>query len=78
MYASNLSHFSLHAQRLADTLLPESGAVLAADGRFVRDSGSDAIREELPVPRYFKSERVLPHEVDHLYSELQLLDLKLD
>ncbi len=78
MYASDYKHFSVHAQYLADALLPESPAVLAADGRFVTDATADAMREVLPVPRYFKSERVQPHEVDHLYSELQLLDLKLD
>lgn len=78
MYASDLLHFSHHAQRLADALLPDTPSVLAADGRFVSDTGAEAIRQELPVPRYFKSQRVRPHEVDHLYSELQLLDLKLD
>ena len=78
MYASDLSHFSIYAQRLANTLLPDSPSVLAADGRFVTEPATDATREMLPVPRYFKSERVAPHEVDHLYSELQLLDLKLD
>ena len=78
MYASDLNHFSDNAQHLANALLPDSPAVLAADGRFVTVPVSDATREQLPVPRYFKSERVAPHEVDHLYSELQLLDLKLD
>ena len=78
MYASDLNHFSIHAQGLADTLLPHSPSILAADGRFVTKPAPDAVREMLPVPRYFKSERVEPHEVDHLYSELQLLDLKLD
>ena len=78
MYASDLNHFSVNAQHLADALLPTSPAVLAADGRFVTEPALDATRELLPVPRYFKSERVAPREVDHLYSELQLLDLKLD
>ncbi len=78
MYASDLLHFSHHAQRLADTLLPDTPSVLAADGRFVVDAGAQVHRQTLPVPRYYKSERVQPHEVDHLYSELQLLDLKLD
>ena len=78
MYASDYTHFSVHAQRLADSLLPESPSVLAADGRFVTSPCANATRESLPVPRYFKSERVQPQEVDHLYSELQLLDLKLD
>lgn len=78
MYASDLQHFSVHAQRLANALLPDSPSILAADGRFVTGPAADATRESLPVPRYFRSERVEPKEVDHLYSELQLLDLKLD
>ncbi len=78
MYASDYVHFSACAQSLADTLLPDIPSVLAADGRFVTAPGTDASRDALPVPRYFSSERVEPWEVDHLYSELQLLDLKLD
>ena len=78
MYASDMKHFSIHAQGLASALLPDTPSVLAADGRFVTEPAAEATREMLPVPRYFKSERVAPHEVDHLYSELQLLDLKLD
>jgi len=78
MYAGDLALFSAHAQKLANALLPAGPAVLAADGRFVQPEREDAIRESLPVARYFKSERVAAHEIDHLYSELQLLDLKLD
>lgn len=77
MYASDYAHFSSHAQRIADNLMPDSPSLLAADGRFVSNPAG-ATRDELPVARYFKSERVEPIEVDHLYSELQLLDLKLD
>ncbi len=77
MYASDYHHFSAHAQDLANALLPQSKSVLAADGRFVTQP-VNTIQEMLPVPRYFKSESVAPIEVDHLYSELQLLDLKLD
>ncbi|OED38052.1 hypothetical protein AB833_21345 [Chromatiales bacterium (ex Bugula neritina AB1)] len=79
MYAGDLMHFSIHAPRLADTLLPDGiPSVLAADGRFVLELNGDAVREELPVPRLYSSQRVEPYEVDHLYSELQLLDQKLD
>jgi hypothetical protein len=52
--------------------------VLAADARFVDGVQNGAEREALPVPRFFKTERLAPHEIDHLYTELQLLDLKLD
>lgn len=78
MYSSDLDFFAACAQALADSLLPNEPAVLAADGRFVRNPPAEAVCEQLPVGRYFISERVEPHEIDHLYSELQLLDLKLD
>ena len=78
MYASDYELFVSCAQALADQLLPHSPAVLAADGRFVKDPPPDISRERLPVARYYVSNRVVPHVIDHLYSELQLLDLKLD
>ena len=78
MYASDLQLFTTNAQLLANALLPDVSSVLAADGRFARGNVDGAERQPLPVPRYFKSQRVAPHELDHLYSELQLLDLKLD
>lgn len=78
MYASDQALFVHCAQALADHLLPDTPSVLAADGRFVRQPPPGIDCERLPVARYYVSERVAPHEIDHLYSELQLLDLKLD
>ncbi|MHA1537388.1 MAG: GNAT family N-acetyltransferase [Alphaproteobacteria bacterium] len=71
-----------HGQALADTILPRGAAVLAADCRFVAGAPrggapAGAVREALPVARYFKSIRLAPAHIDLLYSELQLLDLKL-
>ena len=78
MYASDQELFVQCAQSLANLLLPDAPAVLAADGRFVKDPPVGIIAEPLPVARYFISESVEPSELDNLYSELQLLDLKLD
>ncbi len=78
MHASDYELFVSCAQALADQLLPDSPAVLAADGRFVKNPASNITSERLPVARYYVSNRVKPDEIDHLYSELQLLDLKLD
>jgi len=77
-YASDSDLFAAVAPTLANILLPETASVLAADARFVKNPVGNAIREQLPVSRYYVSERVAPREIDHLYSELQLLDLKLD
>jgi len=78
MHASDYELFVSCAQALADQLLPDTPAVLAADGRFVKKTPPDITCEPLPVARYYVSNRVKPDEIDHLYSELQLLDLKLD
>lgn len=78
MHVSDRELFTNCAQALADHLLPDTPAVLAADGRFVKRPPPGVACERLPVARYYVSERVAPHEIDHLYSELQLLDLKLD
>lgn len=78
MYASDQALFASCAQALADKLLPDTPAVLASDGRFVELPPPGAVREQLPVGRYYVSDRVARNEIDHLYSELQLLDLKLD
>jgi len=78
MYASDLTVFVDHAQVLANTLLPDQPSVLAADSRFVSNACEFAEYRQLPVSRYFISQRMVPAEIDHLYSELQLLDLKLD
>ena len=77
-YVSYHALFVECAQSLANAVLPDKPSVLAADSRFVRGLSVDGVREKLSVSRYFVSQRVAPHEIDHLYSELQLLDLKLD
>lgn len=78
MHVSDYTHFSAFAQLLADALLDEGPFVLAADARFVVGKPESASRESLPVPRFYHSHRMEPSEVDNIYSELQLLDLKLD
>ncbi len=78
MYASDYELFLNCVQALADQLLPDTPAVLAVDGRFVKTAPPGITCERLPVARYYVSNRVAPNEIDHLYSELQLLDLKLD
>lgn len=78
LHASDGTHLSANAQGLADALLPDGTAQLAADCRFAPHPPPGAERQRLPVPRFVKTTRMAHHEVDHLYTELQLLDLKLD
>ncbi len=78
LYTSDRRFLADHGQALAEALLPVESAALAADRRFVNGAAPGAKAEPLPVPRFYKSARLAPHEIDHLYSELQLLDMKLD
>ena len=66
-------------QALANAVLPSGDAVLSADARFCGTSPPEgATPVTLPVPRFVKSERLSGAAVDHLYTELQLMGLKLD
>lgn len=78
LYTSDPELFTDCAQSLADTLLPDTPSVLAADSRLIKPPPADTFCQHLPVERHYLSKTVAPQEIDFLYSELQLLDLKLD
>jgi RimJ/RimL family protein N-acetyltransferase len=77
LHLSDGALFARHGQAIADVLLPPGKAVLAADTRLLGGATGGAV-EVMPVARYYKSKRLAPGEVDNMYSELLLLDLKLD
>jgi len=78
LYRSNPALFTERAADIARALLPDGDCVLAADRRFVLDDGPGAVVEPLPTPRFYKSSRVAPMDIDLAYSEIVLLGLKLD
>ncbi len=79
LYTSDPELFTDCAQLLANQLLPvDAPSVMATDSRLVKQPDPEVVRERLPIGRHFMSDSVRPHEIDLLYSELQLLDLKLD
>lgn len=78
LYRSNPELFTQRAQHIAEALLPDNECVLAADRRFVEDDGPGAEVEIIKSPRFYKSSRVHPRDIDLTYSELSLLGLKLD
>lgn len=85
LYIRDPSILSVWGQATADALLPADNAVMSADARFCQpppnldaDTDGRARRISLPVPRFVKSQRLSGHYVDHLYTELQLMGLKLD
>ena len=76
MYASDWRLLGETAQALANALLPSDSAVLAIDRRFLT-SEPHWERETIRLPRWYRSARVEPARIDHLYGEVALLDLKL-
>ncbi len=66
-----------HAPGLADRLLPPGAAVLAIDRRLVPEAPEGAVEETLPQPRQIRSSTLEGPEIDNLYNEIFLLDLKL-
>ena len=78
LYRSNPELFTKRAADIAEALLPDNDCVLAADKRFVDNNGDGAEIELIKSPRFYKSSRVQPRDIDLAYSELSLLDLKLD
>ncbi len=77
LHLSDKQIFARHVQAFADRVLPPEQAVLAVDSRLLHGVAVAAQSAPLPVPRYFKSAHVEPWQVDFLYSEIILLDLKL-
>ena len=68
-----------NGQALANAILPSDDAVLSADARFCGEVQPAGARQvTLPVPRFVKSSSLSGAAVDHLYTELQLMGLKLD
>jgi hypothetical protein len=76
MYASEGRLLAETAPAIANALLPSDTAVLAIDPRFL-PSTPDWETEPLRLPRWYRSARVEPAKIDHLYGEIPLLDLKL-
>ena len=66
-----------HAQAFANQVLAPGDSVLAVDRRFLDGCEVSAEIEPISVPRYFRSPDLARREVDFLYSEIPLLDLKL-
>lgn len=76
VYAGQRDVLARHVQHIADTVLPETPAVLSIDSRLVRRAQSGKV-EQIEVPRFYKGTSLLPHEIDHMYSEIVLMDMKL-
>ena len=77
MYLDQPAIFARHARAIADSILQENHAVLSVDQRFVPDGTTADALEYFDVPRYYTQGTMNPADVDHLYSEIVLLDMKM-
>jgi ribosomal protein S18 acetylase RimI-like enzyme len=77
MYLGDRALFSEYARKIAASILPPTGAVLSVDRRFVAPGTSCDGTEDFAVPRYYTAGRMPAADVDHLYSEIVLLGLKM-
>jgi predicted N-acetyltransferase YhbS len=77
MYLGQPKLFAQHAHAIAASILPDTGAVLAVDRRFTRDGTEYDYIYYIPVPRYYTKGRMNPHDIDNLYSEVAMLNMKL-
>ncbi len=78
LYVDGAAAFAANAQALANQIATESRPIMAADCRFFHGHRVEAECFEIVVPRFFKSDRVQPWQLDNLYSEVQQMGLKLD
>lgn len=77
LYAGDLKLLGRYVRDFADALLPPEGARLAIDERFLPPGVDSDARQVLTAPRYSTPGDLPPSAVDHIYSEIVLLDLKI-
>ena len=77
MYLSDPKTFARYARAIADSILPRQNAVLSVDSRFVANEVTADAIEPFAVPRFYTKGAMAPVDVDHLYSEIVLLDMKM-
>lgn len=69
--------FARHARAIADSILPPQDAILSVDSRFMPADADPDAAAELAVPRFYTPGRMAAEDVDFMYSEIALLDIKI-
>ncbi|MEF2549030.1 hypothetical protein VQ045_17885 [Aurantimonas sp. E1-2-R+4] len=77
LHASDPAFLSANAQAIADTIVSGERGVLAVDSRWMTAGDDPGTIERIVLPRWFRSPDLERRDVDHLYSEVILLDQKL-
>ena len=76
VYVGQPDLLARHGSAIADTLLLDDRAVFSVDSRLAAGATPDSV-EAIEVPRFYKGDSLLPAEIDHMYSEIVLMDMKL-
>ncbi len=76
-YIGDRDIFARHVRAIADTILPPQEAVLSVDRRFLPPDAEPDDVAEFAVPRFYTPGRLAPEEIDPMYSEIVLLDMKI-
>ncbi|QUJ75805.1 GNAT family N-acetyltransferase [Sulfitobacter albidus] len=76
VYAGQPDLLARHAQAIADTVLPDTPAVFSVDSRLA-PGAQPPVAEPIAVPRFYKGTTLAPAEIDHMYSEVVLMGMKL-
>lgn len=77
LHVSDRALFTAYAGDFANAILPARKAVLSLDSRFTDGSAVPDESLRLDIPRYWKPVGLAPGDIDFLYSEVVLLDLKI-
>jgi hypothetical protein len=77
LHAGDRALFSRHVRAYANAVLPQEKAVLSLDSRFVVPGTPADCATALEINRYFRPAGLAAADLDFLYSEVLLLDLKL-
>ncbi len=77
LHASNPARLSANAQAICDAIVSGDTGILAIDSRWMREGDPAGTIETIALPRWFRSPNLEGVAVDHLYSEVILLDRKL-
>ncbi|KIN74002.1 GNAT family N-acetyltransferase [Sulfitobacter guttiformis] len=76
VYVGQPDLLARHGDAIANTVLPQTGAVFSVDSRLATGARPGTV-ETIEVPRFYKGNRMLPAEIDHMYSEIVLMGMKL-
>lgn len=77
MYLGNQPLFAQYAPQIAAAVLPERDAILSLDRRFAAEGITPDEVRPFATPRYCQPGLLHPSEIDMLYSECVLLNIKI-